>query len=338
MEPKDPGIVNLPESTETCQLLAPRGTHLPVYTEKFSDGSGFAFDPANPRGVEYMDVAAFDSFLIEPRHGERRPSSNHNQAPESCGRRAIASSIKRFSVWLHISNACNLACRYCYIPHLKKAVAPKAATGQFMSASTIEIATRALFEFCLAEGYGELHIKFAGGEPTLDVGRIESTCDLACRMSAHFKMPVSFSMLTNGVFTDKKVFSTVRRYRISISISVDGAPAAHDKLRFVIKRSPSAAATHPITKAGTWEEIEKNIVELGRIGIRPFLLCTIAKINYSTLMEFGHLCGNPPSGLSPKPRPRCVELSRCRFSAPITGNPDFGVWMAGSTHAGRLAD
>jgi hypothetical protein len=68
----------------------------------------------------YVDVRESALYADLVRHGIAYGTDKPlERAPRSPGKR-------RFSVWFHIYNACNLSCRYCYIPKLVKGVDIKA--------------------------------------------------------------------------------------------------------------------------------------------------------------------------------------------------------------------
>ena len=196
---------------------------------------------------------------------------------------------KSFNVWFHISNACNLACSYCYIPKLNKAVDLKSIDKHLMSTSTIELATRSLFEFCVENDYTHLKIKFAGGEPTLNVDHIKHCCKISRKYSDIYNVFVSFSILTNAVFIDPEIFNVFKKYNFGVSISLDGDKDRHNEIRFMIPRS---ALENPgeLKKIGSWETINGNIDNLISIGIKPFVLCTVSEKNYIYLVDLVKYC------------------------------------------------
>lgn len=288
------GYLHVPDHlTFEAAAAAPR----PLYLEEFGDGSGFVFDPESPRGVTYLSRHAFPVYRGLLTSDLQRPVVDelngglyrdfvrsgialpHAQPLVATPRRA---PDRQFSVWFHISNACNLSCRYCYIPKLDKAVDLESMGAQFMSPSTIELATRSLMDFCRAEGFRRLNIKFAGGEPTLDVPKLATTCELALRLAEASGIELTFSMLSNGVFVDDAIFGLIETHKIAVAISIDGARGAHDRVRFTIGRSRTSGSRDK-ERRGTWDTIARNIPLLKAIGSSPYVLCTVTEDNFETL-------------------------------------------------------
>ena len=66
---------------------------------------------------------------------------------------------RTLSVWLHITNACNLRCDYCYVSKANGRMSLE--TGRAAVDAVVRSATRASFR--------RVKLKFAGGEPTLNL-------------------------------------------------------------------------------------------------------------------------------------------------------------------------
>jgi uncharacterized protein len=293
-------FVNIPLAVQSAvaNANAPH-TGRPVYMEEFADGSGFAFNAENPNGVKYLTPMALMAYkeLLNRRSAAARVDVNKfPYYKEFVQHRLIDSNEtapkmefknnKAFNVWFHISNACNLACSYCYIPKLMKAVDLRTMDRHFMDSSTVAVATKSLFDFCRDNQFKELQIKFAGGEPTLNRERMNECCEMATLLSKQYGIPVSFSILTNGVFIDDDIFDTLVKYKFKVSISMDGDRDRHNEVRFVIPRSQPGTEQQELKRTGSWQTIDKNIDSLLSLGIRPFILCTISERNHQHLIEF----------------------------------------------------
>lgn len=296
-------------------LQPPQRAARPVFRERFADGSGFAFNLEQPSGVKYLTRRTYDLFdeLIQ-RHGDPPviPDHGSTNATAELVRHGLASSaasgfsgspsrarIPTMTVWFHISNACNLSCSYCYIPNLTKAVRPDGLEEHLMPWHTAETAIRKLFGFCESEGFRRLQIKFAGGEPTLNPDVIVRSCELAETLGATTGIDPSFRILTNGVFDAEKLVPIFRRYRVGVSISVDGDPIAHNETRFTVlarqSRNPvfpliPIDQTHGRTRQGSWSRIESNVDQLLANGLKPYLLCTLTESNYQRIHSMIRFC------------------------------------------------
>ena len=128
------------------------------------------------------------------------------------------------------------------------------------------------------------------GEPTLNVKLIEENCQLSKQCSEKYGVKIGFRILTNGVFIDEEIYSVFSKFKFGVSISVDGEPEVHDSVRFTIPRSRSQSNSEGGTKQGTWDTINKNILRLLDIDIKPYILCTITPKNYLNIMGLVKYC------------------------------------------------
>ncbi|MBK9391874.1 MAG: radical SAM protein, partial [Bacteroidetes bacterium] len=197
---------------------------------------------------------------------------------------------KSLTVWFHISNACNLSCSYCYIPKLMKAVDLALMDKHFMSTETVTAATKNLFEFCVKNQFTHLQIKFAGGEPTLNLKSINQTCAYAEDLSKEYGVKVGFRILTNAVFIDDAIFETFKKYKFGVSISVDGDEERHNEVRFTIPRSRLVEDDQGLKREGSWKTVNENIDRLLAQGNKPYILCTVTEKNYKHLFRLVEYC------------------------------------------------
>jgi uncharacterized protein len=185
------------------------------------------------------------------------------------------SAHRSFNVWLHIVNGCNFKCFYCYIPELQVEVNPAIINRYSMSNLTADLVIDRLLEFVRSHGYQRLHIKFAGGEPTLNILGIRRFCIEMLRKAE--AIDVSFGMISNGSFAADSVIPLLQEFKIGISVSIDGYHDSHDRVRFrVVDRR----------KVGTWLEIEQNLDRLIAVGTFPYLLFTVTHLNCDSLLQF----------------------------------------------------
>lgn len=122
---------------------------------------------------------------------------------------------------LQVTDACNLACSYCY----------------FYDKSPITI-TREIIDHALQLLARESdatspawHINLFGGEPTLRPQMISYICSQALLAADSAGKRVSFSMTTNGTRFDQRLLDLTTEYGISTMLSLDGNEKAHDRFR-----------------------------------------------------------------------------------------------------------
>lgn len=126
---------------------------------------------------------------------------------------------------VHVTDACNLACRYCRVS--ARAEAP------FMSPETAKLIVRRTIEEIPTSA---ISIGFHGGEPMLNLPAIAAAVeggDAACArlMGTEREKSVKYLMQTNGTMLSPKTLATLKTLRIHVGVSVDGPAEVHDQRR-----------------------------------------------------------------------------------------------------------
>jgi len=125
---------------------------------------------------------------------------------------------------LNVSNDCNLRCRYCY--------ADTGAYGASRGLMKLETATRAID--AVYDHFDGLNgIQFFGGEPGLNVPVMKGVCAYLESLHKQEKIPRApgYGMVTNGTVLNRKFFDVIKTYKIGATVSVDGPPEVHDRIR-----------------------------------------------------------------------------------------------------------
>jgi uncharacterized protein len=235
------------------------------------------------------------SDQILAKHGLIRDNSGATRQLES-----ITTKKHLFSVWLHVVNGGNFRCFYCYIPELKATVDPEVINKHSISPLTSELVIDRLLEFARENNYSSLHVKFAGGEPTLNLPAIVHFCETSIKQAADIQ--VSFGIISNGSFSCDEVIPILRRYSFSISLSVDGFRESHNQIRFEILDRE---------KIGSWDTLDRNVERLQDAGLTPYFLYTVTKLNAESLIPFANWAHSRGIGfrLSPVRRPSAPTSS-----------------------------
>lgn len=275
------------------KLHGPFSARLPgLITGAAGDSWRFAFNLLEPRGVKLLppntakrlDALVGDSNAVPNLKAPEIPedSALYEHGLVTIGSRyqptaARPTDERTLNVWLHISNACNIGCFYCYIPDLQKNVGEihERARQFVVDDTSAKAIAKRLAEHCAANQIGRLHVKFAGGEPTLAIREIDLFCEEL--MSLRVPTKISFGILTNGVFSPDVVIPTFVNFKFKVSISIDGTQANHDKIRFT--RASRG-------RSGTWSTIQENILRLKEVGINPYILHTITRSNFTQIDLF----------------------------------------------------
>jgi len=165
--------------------------------------------------------------------------------------------------WLHLTNACNLRCTYCYLHK----------TSASMSAETGRAAIDTLVRTALLHGYPALTLKYAGGEPTLKLALLAELHRYAQAQAAAVGLSLEGGVLSNGTLITAPVTATLRELGLRLMISLDGPAESHNAQRPTAGGRPSFARA----QAGLLAAIEA--------GLRPTVGITVTARSIASLPE-----------------------------------------------------
>jgi uncharacterized protein len=167
------------------------------------------------------------------------------------------------SAWLHMTNACNMSCSYCYI----------AKSTEHMSEDVGTRSVDAVLRSAIRYGYQKVRLKYAGGEALLRLPQILILHDYAVQQAEQHGLQVSATMLSNGAALTPRAIQQLQKRNISVMISIDGIGAAHDSQRPLLNGKGSS---HLVQRA-IMRLLENNLV--------PHINVTISHRNLSGLVD-----------------------------------------------------
>ena len=134
-------------------------------------------------------------------------------------------TINRITV--HVSNDCNLRCKYCY--------AQGGNYGLGRGNMSLETA-KAFVNFCVKEFDRVCRIVFFGGEPMLNINAMETICNSFKQYRKERKISYipSFILVTNGTILNDRLMSFINTNIDIVSVSIDGPVDVHDANRVFI--------------------------------------------------------------------------------------------------------
>ncbi|MBV9231414.1 MAG: radical SAM protein [Chloroflexi bacterium] len=165
------------------------------------------------------------------------------------------------SAWLHVTNACNLRCHYCYLHK----------SSERMTEDTSRQAIEAIFRSAVKHHFGHVRLTYAGGEASLHPVSIFAIHDYASRLAEQHGMTFSAYMLSNGVFLAKQTIQEIKERSIGIGISLDGIGEDHDKQRPFISGK------------GSFKYVDRTITQLLEHGLVPHINVTVSQCNLDGL-------------------------------------------------------
>lgn len=167
------------------------------------------------------------------------------------------------TAWLHVTNACNLRCPYCYVNK----------SNHHMDDTVGRQAVDALVRSACDNGFSSLRLKYAGGEASLNSRTLLELHDHAVTRTAAAGLALSAVLLSNGVGLRDEFARHLAERDIRVMISLDGIGAAHDALRPTVNGKPTSAL------------VERTIERLIRIGVKPHISITITALNVDAVAD-----------------------------------------------------
>jgi uncharacterized protein len=168
---------------------------------------------------------------------------------------------RELTVWLHVTNACNLACPYCYVHKSREAM------DEATAVETVDALVRSAIE----HGFTALRLKYAGGEASLNVGVLMALHDHARTRCTEAGLALSAVLLSNGVAISERLARQLAERQIAVMVSLDGIGAAHDAQRPTVGGRPS------------FTMVERSIDRLRTAGAAPHLSITITGRNVADI-------------------------------------------------------
>lgn len=156
--------------------------------------------------------------------------------------------------WLHVTNACNLGCGYCYITKSDEAM--DLATGM----AAIDACVRS----ALAVGYRRIALKYAGGEASLNMPLVAQLHPYACAQAATHGLLVHGRVLSNGAALTTPRLRQICDLGLDLMISLDGIGADHDRQR------PNLGG------GGSFRQVLAGIERAQSLGLTPHISITIS--------------------------------------------------------------
>lgn len=168
---------------------------------------------------------------------------------------------RMLTVWLHVTNACNLRCPYCYVHK----------TPEGMDEQVGRASVEAVMRSAVAHGIPAVKLKYAGGEASLNHQLMLRLHDFARTLAEQHGIALHAVLLSNGVRLPETLIRALKSRGIRVMISLDGIGEHHDVQRPFVNGKPS------------FEHVERTIGLLTEHGHAPHLSITVTNRNYAGL-------------------------------------------------------
>lgn len=175
---------------------------------------------------------------------------------------------------LEVAQDCNLACRYCYAEGGSYGEAVR-----LLDPERARAAVRLLVED--SRDQEKLTLILFGGEPLLNMAAVTAAVEEVEARTAGTDKQVFVSLTTNGTLLTPEIVAFIRRYKIAVSVSMDGPPDLHDANR----AGPGGE--------GSYARIAAQLPELLHAGSAPVAArVTLVPEQWTRVEEvFDHLLG-----------------------------------------------
>jgi len=157
--------------------------------------------------------------------------------------------------WIHVTDRCNLRCSYCFLPH-RKVDMPEEVGHDVINAS---------LRAALSQGYSQVKLKYAGGEPTLRMDFVERLHLHAQEKFTQQSVALRGVVLTNGTLLNDDVLRRISRARLELMISIDGLSFSNDRQRI----APRGVGTAAKIRQAIDKALDARIVPCISITVTP---------------------------------------------------------------------
>jgi uncharacterized protein len=183
--------------------------------------------------------------------------------PHGITQEPVRSQSRTLTAWLHVTNACNLRCHYCYVNK----------TEDEMSEETGLAAVAAVFRSARQHGFSAVKLKYAGGESTLNFGLVQKLHQHALAQVQQTGLALREVVQSNGVGLSRLMIEGMREMGMRLMISLDGVGEAHDAQR------PFANGK------GSFGHVARGIDRAIALGLKPHLSITVTGQSAGGLRE-----------------------------------------------------
>jgi uncharacterized protein len=167
------------------------------------------------------------------------------------------------TAWLHVTNACNLRCPYCYVHK----------SAEKMDESIGRTSVEAVLLSAVRHGFPAVKLKYAGGEASLNHRLMLELHEHARMLAARHGIELHATLLSNGVRLSPALIDMLKIQNIRVMISLDGIYQYHDLQRPFANGKPS------------FHLVEQTISRLIEHGHAPHLSITITNRNFQGLPD-----------------------------------------------------
>ncbi len=257
------GVIGLTAVSLPCP---PIYTKTLAHTTPLPNGFHLAFSPYAPGGPSVLNPAAWQRWqefaAPQPLSQEIDAELARQQLIQPAGTPPIAQPAQpeTLTAWLHITNACNLDCPYCYV---------RKSSARMSEATGLQ-AVESIFRTAQQNGFKRVKLKYAGGEATLHFKLVRRLHQRAAELAAETGLALKEVVLSNGVHLRQDDAAWLSANGVKLMISLDGVGELHNRLRPLPTHAPFDTFHH------VQHTIDNVLLPL---GIKPDVTMTVTAVN-----------------------------------------------------------
>lgn len=175
---------------------------------------------------------------------------------------SAAKKPKSIALWIHVTDTCNLRCDYCYV-HKGKRRLSKEACDVIVNALKADTETFQL---------KEIELKFAGGEPLVDVEIVSYLMDQARAALMPLGVKIHLAIITNGTLVTEEKAKFLKNEAFSVMVSLDGLGDFNNARKYADGRT-------------SVQQVLEGIECLLNAGVKPTILTTVSDTNVEGLRD-----------------------------------------------------
>jgi uncharacterized protein len=206
------------------------------YCDALPDGHHLVYSPFMPGGPVSLNHSAWQRWqtfrqpagIMQPVDGVFQ--SQRLLQPVGKEYRLVSSPPDALTVWMHITDACNMRCSYCYVPK----------TSRVMSLEVGRAVVDAAIRSARQHHMHKLILKYAGGEPTLYLTRVLELHRYAGQQVEAAGLQLDGVILSNGLAWTAERIRAVQLSGLRVMLSLDGLGAAQDAQRTAVNGTPTS--------------------------------------------------------------------------------------------------
>lgn len=246
-----------------------------IHQQTLSSSHSLLFNPYHPQGVVVINQAVQTEWEC---FDSPRSVRSINAATLPLVRQMLQAGLlqpvgakvsaqrgtpRTLSAWLHITNACNLTCDYCYVHKSEEAMSQEVGLA----------AVDAILRSAKRGGFRRVKLKFAGGEASLNLKLLFALHSYAETQTKVQGLELETVILSNGVALGERAIRELEQRGIRVMISLDGVGEWHDAQRTFRNGTGSFAWT------------SRTLDRLIAQGVKPFISITVTDRNVEGLPE-----------------------------------------------------